>query len=266
MGRDISPIGNHKLNTDSIKKLAEDIISRIDINIEYGYFGEKEHFKLLGNEKEDEIVIIDKIVKHKDFKTFRLIDENFQLKELYNKFGNEILYNPDYWSYYYNGELPEESIILEKQKGLIHPDFSLDYYDKNCYQYLTINKEHYGNNIPYYSRWWSLCRFFTEKVYKEKEYHKNLNDFRKSLMYYTHKFGGDKIYYLDDQSRVLEGIGGGYEWEMNWNNFEKFVVDKTSHLMLDIPKYMTDEKYRTEFHKLDEYPLSLVDNFEDINQ
>ncbi len=265
MGRDISPIGNHKLNTESIEKLAEDIVSRIDINIEYGYFGQKEHFKLLGKDNEDELVIINKIVKHKDLRTFRLIDENFQLKELHKKFGNELFYNPDYW-FYYEGKLPEEKTILEEQKKLIHPNFLLDLDDDNGYQYLTINKEHYGNNIPYYSRWWSFCRFFTDKYYKDKEYLESLNNFRKSLMYYTNKFGGNKIYYLDDQSDVLEGVGQGSEWELNWNDFEKFVLKKTSHLMLDIPKFMEDEKYRNEFHKLGEYPLSFVDNFKDISE
>lgn len=264
MGRDISPIGNHKLKTESIKKLAEDIVSRIDINIEYGYFGQKEHFKLLGKEKEDELIIIDKIVKHKSFKTFRLIDESFQLKELHNKFGSELFYNPDYWIYY-EGKLPDERTMLEEQKELIHPNFSLWLYEGDDYQYLTINKEHYGNDIPYYSRWWVFCRFFTEKCYEDMRLTRDLNNFRKSLMYYTHKFGGDKIYYLDDQSDVLEGVGQGSEWEMNWNDFEKFVLEKTSHLMIDIPKFMTDKKYRIEFHKLDEYPLSFVDNFKDIN-
>ncbi|APY11223.1 hypothetical protein BWZ22_08185 [Seonamhaeicola sp. S2-3] len=265
MGRDISPIGNHKLNTESVKELAEDIISRIDINIEYGYFGQKEHFKLLGKEKEDELVIIDKIVKHKDFKTFRLIDDSFQLKELHSKFGNELFYNPDYWIYY-EGKLPNEETILEEQKELIHPNFSLNSDNENGCDYLTINKEHYSNHIPYYSRWWSFCRFFTEKNYKDKKYLENLNNFRKSLMFYTYKFGGDKMYYLDDQSNFLEGVGQGSEWEMNWNHFEKFVLEKTSHLMLDIPKFITDKKYRAEFHKLDEYPLSFVDDFNDINQ
>ena len=42
MGHDISPIGNHKLNTENIKMLAEDISSRMDINIVYGYYGQEE--------------------------------------------------------------------------------------------------------------------------------------------------------------------------------------------------------------------------------
>lgn len=69
----------------------------------------------MGEEKEDELIIIDKIIKHKNFKTFRLFDESYQLKELYSKFGNELFYNPDYW-FYYEGKLPEEKIIIEEKK------------------------------------------------------------------------------------------------------------------------------------------------------
>ncbi|WP_417200561.1 hypothetical protein [Bizionia sp.] len=263
MGRDISPIGNHKLKTASIKELAKDITSRIDINVEYGYFGQKEHFKLLGKNKENELIIIDKIVKHKDFKTFRLIDESFQLKEMHSKFGNELFYNPDYWVYF-DGKLPEENRILEEQKELVHPNYSMDLQDSNGYQYLTLNKEHYGNDIPYYSRWWTFCRFFIEKSYEDKEYLINLNNFRKVLMYYTLKFGGDRIYYLDDQSDILEGVGQGSESELSWVEFEKFVIEKTKNLLLDIPKFLNDKEYRKEFLQLKEYPLGMIDNFSDL--
>lgn len=34
MEHDISPIGNHNLNTSNLKELAEDLTSQIDINIE----------------------------------------------------------------------------------------------------------------------------------------------------------------------------------------------------------------------------------------
>ena len=265
MGHDISAIGNHKLNTDSIKELAEDITSRIDINIEYGYYGQRQHFKLLGVDKEDSFVIIDKIIKHTDFKTFVLVDEAYQIKELHNKFGNNLFNNPDYWIYY-DGELPDPKIILEERKKVLHPSYVMELEDKDGYQYLTISKEHYENSIPYYSRWWCFCRFFIEKSYSNNKFLNDFNNFRKELMHYTFRFGGDTIYYLDDQSDVLEGVGQGSEWDMSWDSFEKFVSNKTSHLMLDIPKFLTDEEYRSEFHKLDEYPLSFVDNFADIRE
>ncbi|NOZ47337.1 MAG: hypothetical protein GXO79_11235 [Chlorobi bacterium] len=91
MGHDISPIGNHTLNTENIELLANDITSRIDINIEYGYFGQKEHFKLLGENREDELIILGKVIKDETFKTFRLLDESYMLKRLYKKFRKQFL-------------------------------------------------------------------------------------------------------------------------------------------------------------------------------
>jgi len=267
MGHDISPIGNHKLKTTDVYKLAQDITSRIDINIEYGYFGQKEYFKLLGRNKDDGLVYINKIVKHKDFKTFYLVDESFQLKELYNKFGDELLYKPDYWRYNEN-KIPDEQLILKSKKELEleikHPSYSLDFENNTGSKNFIIYKENFGITIPYYTRWFGFCHFFTEKYYKEKEYFNKLNNFRKEIMDYTFKWGGDKIYYLDDQNYFLEGVGQGGEWDMSWVDFEKFVIKKTSHLMLDIPKFFADKNYRIEFHKHNDYPLSFIDNFEDI--
>lgn len=134
----------------------------------------------------------------------------------------------------------------------------------NGFQYLTINKEHYGNDIPYYSRWWSFCRFFTECSFENEHYLSNFNEFRKELMNYTLKFGGNQMFYLDDQSNVLEGVGQGSEYELSWNELKKFVIEKTNNLLLDIPKFLTDRKYQKEFLKLKEYPLGMTDNFSDL--
>lgn len=263
MGHDISPIGNHKLNTKDVKVLAEDICSRIDINIEYGYWGQKEHFKLLGENKTDERVLLGKIIKDEKFKTFRLTDESYQLKQLHEKFGDDLFYNPEYWIYY-DGKLPEEKWIDEKRKELVIPNFDLTSISNNGTEYLFIYKELYSNDIPYYSRWWSFCRLFTESNFDNFEYLDGLLEFRKELMKYTLAFGGDKIYYLDDQSNVLEGVGQGSEWELDWCDFEKFVKDKTLPLMLNIPQFLNDRNYRNEFLEKKEYPLSFIDDFSDI--
>lgn len=144
MGHDISPIGNHKLNTNDIKVLAEDICSRIDINIEYGFYGQKEHFKLLGEKRDDEHIVLGKIIKNEKFKTFSLIDEHYQLKQLHEKFGDNLFYNPDYWIYY-DGELPKQEWIEEEMKELIFPEFELTLISSKIMESLTIYKELYVN-------------------------------------------------------------------------------------------------------------------------
>jgi len=263
MGHDIKPIGNHHLNTENVKKLAEDICQRIDINIEYGYLGQKEHFKLLGENREDDFVILGKIIKHEKFKTFRLFDESYQLKELYSKFGDNLFYNPEYWIFY-KGKLPKESLIEEEKKDLIHPHFELIVISSTETENLSIYKELYSNDIPYIMRWFSFCGLFTENCLSVIDDFPELLVYRKELMNYTLSFGGNKMYYLDDQSEVLKGVGQGDERELSWNNFENFVKATTADLMLNIPLFLTNINYRNEFVDKKEYPLSFVDDFSDI--
>jgi len=235
----------------------------LSITPEYGYYGQKEHFQLLGEKGKDEYIVLGKISKNEKFKTFRLIDEYYQLKQLHEKFGDNLFYNPEYWMYH-NGKIPEQKRIEEEKKLLLFPEFKITLISNGETGYLKIYKELYSNHIPYYSRWWSFCRLFTESDFDNFEYLDRLLEFRKELMKYTLAFGGDKIYFLDDQSNVLEGVGQGSEWEFSWSEFEKFVTEKTLPLMLNIPLFLTDSNYRNEFLKKKEYPLSFVDEFSDI--
>lgn len=265
MGCDISPIGNHQLNTKNIKTLVEDIVSRIDINLEYGYYGQKEYFNLLGEqESNDKFVMLGNIVKDPNFKNFRLYDENYQLKQLHEKFGDEIFYNPAYWIFC-SGNLPDNEDIEYEKKKLIYGTYTMSSLNEEDRGYLTIHNELFCNDIPYFSRWWGLCEFFDDCLYTINDYMDSFTEFRKELMYYSTHFGGNKVYYLNDQSSVLEGVGQGSEWDMDWKTFENFIIDKTENLMLDIPRFMTDTTYKNDFFKKNEYPLSFIDNFSDLS-
>ena len=123
---------------------------------------------------------------------------------------------------------------------------------------------HFGKNTNTEIRPWSFCEIFTESHIDHFEPLNELFKFRKELMKYTLAFGGDKIYYLDDQSKVLNGVGQGGEWDLSWHDFEKFVADKSFPLMLNIPQFITDKDYRKEFIEKKAYPLSFIDDFSDI--
>ncbi len=259
MGHNLIPIGNHQLNTKNVKTLAEDLVSRLNINIEYGYFGFKEDFKIWDKRLyDDEYIVLDKIIKNKKYQTFRLIDENHQLKELYNKYGDELFYKKEYWRF--SNEIPNEKRILEAKKELIFPNYELINCE-NSGEFLNINKEHYSNNIPYLCRWFSLYEFFYGK---NEIYQDDLFEFRKSLIDYTLKLGGDKMYYLDDQSSVLKGVGQSDELDMSWKELETFFIEKTQPLLLNVSEFMTNEKYKKEFIAKNEYPLAFIDDFKDF--
>lgn len=261
MGHDISPIGNHQLPTEDIKTLAEHISSLLDINIEYGYFGERKFFKLLGEKINEEFIVLGKIIKDENLKTYKLIEYGYQLKQLHQKFGDKIFYNPEY-RINYNGNVQEQERIKQLKEELVFPNFEL-FSDENE-EHINIYKELYSNFIPYFSRWWSFCSLFTESKFESIEYLDYLNIFRKEIMGYALIFGGDKVYYLNDQSNVLYGFGGGCESNFRWNEFENYVSNKSMPLMLNIPKFLTDRYYRKEFLALKKNPLSFIDDFSDL--
>lgn len=263
MGHDISPIGNHKLNTADVTSLAEDICSRMDINVEYGYRGVKAYFKLLGQDRQDENVVLGKIIKDSTFNTFRLYDENYQMKQLLDKFGNNLFSNPDYWRYDY-ADVPNQEKMDNRLKEVNIPNYDLELLSHGEYATLYIYKDLYMNSITYISRWWSFCSMFTEYDDNDFDLGVKLLPFRRELMDWTVGFGGDKMYYLDDQSKVLKGVGMGDEWDFTWPDFEHFVAEKTAPLLLNIPMFLTDKNYRNAFLEREEYPLSFVDDFKDI--
>ncbi len=176
MGHDIVPIGNHKLNTSSLEKLAEDLSNRININIKYGYWGETEYFELLNEKGNDDLIILGEINKHKSFETYILVDEKYMIKKLYRKYGDKLFKIPKLL-YYLKNKTSNEDIIIQIKKEIALPNFDLELINGN--KYLNINKEHYSNNIPYFLRWFSFCDIFTENKISDKDFLNGLNNFRR---------------------------------------------------------------------------------------
>jgi hypothetical protein len=264
MGHDISPIGNHKLNTKNIELLAKDISSRLGVNVDYGYFGQKEGFNLLGIHQDDEYILLDKIIQNDKYETCYLTDSNYQFKQLYHKFGDDLFQMSDFLDY--NALSPPGSDCFEEEKQqLFVSEFKLVLKaSKHESKYMYIHDGLYSNNIPYFSRWWSFCDVFMENDLDNLQIFDAFMAFRKELMHYALAFGGDTVYYLDDQSAVLEGVGQGSEDLLTWLEFEDFVANKTSALMLNIPMFLQDKDYKNGFLQQNKYPLSFIDNFSDI--
>lgn len=263
MGHDITPIGKHQLNNKSFRSLADDILSRFDINLKLAYFGFTDFYYLLGENKDSELVEIDFLIKNPKFKTYLLIDEKYQIEQIVEKFGEDIFDKKKFWRQPDNCLLTKEQVDRYKME-YNYPIYNLEYWGADDFEVLTIHKDNYVNQMPYYSRWWTFCCFFVENKYIDAIQLKTFNDFRKQIQFYNQRLGGEKMYYLDDQNPDLEGVAQGAEAEMTWKEFEVFVLGKTSDLLLDIPLFLMDESYRKKFLAKNEYPLGFVDDFRDL--
>ena len=86
-----------------------------------------------------------------------MVDENYQKKQLYQKFGDKLFDKIEYWSWY-RDDLPNEEEKLEEKKDISLAYFFLDSIDStNAEGYMNIHDEILINDLFYFSRWWSYC-------------------------------------------------------------------------------------------------------------
>lgn len=262
MGHDIQPIARHALNTQQVELLARDLSKRLQINIRFGYgCGGKEHLLgLLGRPAGEHFRVLGEYTVDPDAGFYRLTDDDYLSKEVVGKFGPDIMQDKRFWPDYYE-EWPVGETLEMVKLNLTWNTY--ERYGPEHATKLTINNELYTDHFSYYSRWWQLCHSFQEGEFYELEV---FMKFRKDLLARMRKLGGDTMYYLDDQSSVMKGIGQGEEGYMTWPAFEEFVIAKAGDLLLDIPRYFEDPQYKAliQSRREAEYALVFVDDFRDI--
>lgn len=160
MGHDVDAIGNHKLRTDNIVNLAEDLAKRLNSRVKYGY---------INNENPD---------------------DDFTFKEL-GAFGKG---NPIYCiqDTYHFERIKEPDKHVNTICFEIFLENSFDEY--NTY----IFRDAFLADICYNNRWWGFCRVFSREY--EYDYDSYVSDFRKEVRRQTTIFGGDMAIYFDDQA------------------------------------------------------------------
>lgn len=139
MGCDISILSKHNLNITNVETLAIDLAERLNVNIDYGYQAIKEFNVLLNDDFEDKLIVLGSIRKNKSDARYLLVDENYQKKQLYQKFGDKLFDKIEYWSWY-RDDLPNEEEKLEEKKDISLAYFFLDSIDStNAEGYMNIH-------------------------------------------------------------------------------------------------------------------------------
>lgn len=265
MGHDISPIGNHSLNTTDVASLARDLSNRLKVNVVYGFYGCKEHAQLLGAEQKDDYVWIElgRYDYYPNAPSFKLEDESYQLKQLYLKYGEELFRIPQFWIYYDDIPKEDDPRIDEERQSVKFPVYWAEDNSEGGFSYMMICRESYTNKMQYFGRWSQLVDVFMDFRYLYDMYYEEFLDYRRQLMTTTLALGGNCMYYVDDQSDILEGVGLGSEFDMTWEEIEVFLKQKANDLILDIPAFITDPLYRQLFLGKNKKPICFYDDFRD---
>lgn len=266
MSHNISIIHNHNLDISNVETLAHDLAELFNINIEYGHYHccSEGLLKLLELQYDEKMIVLGKVQKGSDLPNFKLFDENIYQRLALSCFGEKVFYDEIYWLGYV--EFPNENQILAEIKHAQSINFELMCCENGFCRGLNIYKECVMDNMnDYFSQWWLLCDVFVPKaeiytVFDDDE----VVDFRKELLLHSSKLGANHVYYVDDQSAVLEGLGEGDCGEMSWKEIQTFIKEKCGDLLLDIPEYFLNEEYRKMWIDRKIEPLAFVDDFRDL--
>ena len=263
MGCDISILSKHNLNITNVETLAIDLAERLNLNIDYGYQAIKEFNGLLNDDFKDKLIVLGSIRKNKSDARYLLVDENYQKKQLYQKFGDKLFDKIEYWSWY-RDDLPNEEEKLEEKKDITLAYFFLDSIDStNAEGYMNIHDEILINDLFYFSRWWSFCNVMQNNDGFQDNY---TQTFRKQIMKITLALGGDKAYFVNDQCNHLGGVGQGNEIYYNWKELEEFINSRPILEVIQISKMALDPAYKNEVSKKNDRNLAFVDDFLDLNE
>lgn len=267
MGHDISIIHNHNLDISNVEALAHDLAARLNINIEYGYYATSLNEKLakkLGHNYCKCGNMLGEINKGPAFPDFELVDTNYFTKIALKRYGNDFFCSQIFHEEF--SETINEEQLEEQMRQSVSIDYVLGNYDLKGYTSLFISQYFLFNGLQNnFFSWKQLCEFLLKNI-RENSLN-NDEDFRKlrrELLISASKLGADFVYYVDDQSDVLEGLGEGGGAEMSWEEIQTFVKEKCGDLLLDIPEYCLNEAYRKLWVDRQQQPLAFVDDFRDL--
>lgn len=262
MGCDVSALSRHNLDITNVETLAHDLANRLGFTIDFGYYSRAEYNKLLENGLEENYISLGLIDKQPFKGKFRLVDEKYQEKQLHEKFGEALFDMTAFYWWLDSTETVSAEKKEDEKKNLTTAEFFLETFEEEGdYQHLYVYNSIISNDLYYYTRWWDFCTTVQTKEYFYKEY---FQDFRSKIMTTTLALGGDKVYYVNDQSDFLEGVGQGSEENFTWEALERHIAAKLEDCLISISKSVLDNNYQNEIEQLPLRKIAFYDDFKDL--
>ena len=237
MGYDIHITARHRLNTDSLEALAQDLSKALDINIEYGYehnydvdvkkrvikYASKRRWVSLGN------------IKRGPYKVnYALIDERHEQREIINALG---------------GNLDKVKFKDVHDVFFKHPTlFQLCWQDNSggdiFYMYISESTLVVSmRNEPF--RWDGFYMNFDQQWASEERL-EILNEYRRTVKRVLKALGSEYIYFYPDQGTPSLIDEMTYQ---SWEKMEEYILSKS---------YITDYCMYTQT-KVEDYRSEIMD-------
>ncbi len=248
MGWDIISVGQHNLNTSSIKNLAKDLSERLDVNIIYGSFEvatycKKTHTLIVDFKRG--FVEFGRFIRNDDSdRIYHLVDDSHSHKEILNGVKNLQTLNIDIKGDYYSGK----TAILKEILDNFHRDYvkcelyATDTNILNLYEIFSVDilKDTVLVDIKEPFRWFGFLDIFKKEIEEHRK--KYFFEYRKQLKRLYTSLGANQIVFFADQGIgewILDKV-----WEYNWNDLKEYIQSKTYYTNNQIYKEFTQKEIK----------------------
>lgn len=266
MGYDINIISRHRLKTENVESLANDLSEALDANIEYGYYQEYEvdiKKRVIRYSDDCRWISFGKITHGPDKDTYRLQDGRYEQKNIYKLLGNTF------------DKVQFKKVDKRYFESLIYYELNIEQENKGDIQHMDITDEIVSIimcNEPF--RWKGFYYNFVgyKPIYDDWEV---LNKYRRLVRKTIKSIGGEYVYFHPDQGKtefICEQL------HLSWEKMEEYILSKRyiedgcrvtkekiedcKSEIIDIPAFMLAEKKK--FY--DSYDDIFRDDFSDLEE
>lgn len=233
MGWGIDSIGNHTLDTSSLGILARQLSDALDVNIDYGYFNIVKYNEVTHQVEfpdDYKFIKLGRITKARNRKLYRLTDNYYNEKIVYQKFGGKIE------NVVYAGIDDEDT--MEYFKFLVETGFEFLNRERlsfDLYPCANAQKRRENNQLWYanvYNDVITICIFhpfrwfdFVEQLKENCNYFDVFAEYRKRMADLYRNVGSNQVFYFADQG-VTQLIWDRLS-DTDWCGVVKYIESKS---------------------------------------
>lgn len=260
MSRDITPLGHHTLNFNDRKTFMSEIANRFQANVYFGFLDSNNlvkddlpTFTSLGIENpykdifSAETYLLDKHIISESAPPFVLLNEDYIYQWLYEKYG-EAAGNQEEFKKSWGKDPVENNKII---RSFCDQVSTYDFYFKNTSGYISLEAVDVGLD-KYFTNWNNFIYFVSKTNYDyPPDFYESFLHYRNTNKETVQKFGGNCIYYHDDQGNNTGGSVQGNEWVMSWIEIEtSFNKPEVKNYQINLCEALTNPEYLAQIQPL----------------
>lgn len=260
MSRDITPLGQHTLNFNDRKVFMSEIANRFQANVYFGFLDsynlvkdDLPTFTSLGIENpykdifSAETYLLDIHIISESAPPFVLLNEDYIYQWLYEKYGEAAGNQKEFKKSWRQDPIDNNKTIeLFRNASQV-----INFCFKNTSGFISKEAVSVGFD-EYFTYWDYLLGFISKTDYDfQDDFYESFLHYRNTNKETVRKFGGNCIYYHDDQGNNTGGSVQGNEWDMSWIEIEtSFNKLEVKNYQINLCEALTNPEYLAQIQPL----------------